>query len=452
MSDNKLFGTDGIRGSVHSIPLAPSNVLRLGQILASLALKSSPQKPKIIIGQDTRASGLYLTQALAAGILSAGADCEILGVIPTPAAAFYTQKREAFFGVMVSASHNPPTDNGIKIFDSTGFKIGVDVEHEIEKLYFLGMDYLGHINSHPGNLFRVDGDLAYSHYLQTVVTPQKSLQNMKIVVDCANGSASASAPELFRHFGADAIVINANPDGMNINAGCGSQHPERLMEVVKSAGASLGIAFDGDADRVIFVDELGQLVPGDAILAALAVDLHKRSKLQRASLVATIMSGFALDLSLKGAGIQVLRTEVGDRNVANLMREGGYNFGGENSGHVISFPHATTGDGQLTSLMVLDRLVANAVTMSEWCGIYQVVPNVLLNIDVRTKVPWTNLPKTSALLREQQERLKNEGRIIFRYSGTEMLARLFVEAPSQSLCQAIATQITTVFDSERNEL
>lgn len=445
----RLFGTDGIRANVNSSELKPESVAKIGRILGCMVNQGIGPNKSIVIGKDTRASGSYIEQALTAGINSAGVDCHLVGVLPTAAVAFYTKKTKSSFGVMISASHNPYSDNGLKIFNHTGFKISDSVEHFIEEQYLSDNHKL---SLHPGQTqTAILAKEEYFSLLKSASPENFSLNGLKIIVDCAHGSASELAPRIFSDLGAEVIAIGTYPDGFNINNGFGSECPERIQEEVLRRNAHLGIAFDGDADRVIFIDEQGAVIDGDAILAAMAIYFKELQLLAKNTVVATVMSSFSLDKALALHDIKVVRTGVGDRLVAQAMAENGYSFGGENSGHLLMFPETTTGDGIFFALRFLHLLQHTGLNASKLVDFFKPTPKLLRNIVVKSKIPLEKLPITNEAIHQANEALKKDfGRVMLRYSGTENKARLLVEAPTKEACQEIADEIVHRFDHETN--
>lgn len=450
MNSSPLFGTDGIRANINSPHLRPETIARMGQILGKMANQSLASNKAIVVGRDSRASGAYLEHALISGILSAGVDCHLIGVLPTAAVAFYTRKIGASLGVMISASHNPYSDNGLKIFDHHGFKINDSMEQLIEAQY---KDFsLAKIPHQPGQLFEVaSAKEEYLSLLRSALPENSSMSGLNIVVDCAHGSAHSIAHEIFAHLGANVRMMGDDPDGLNINNGFGSEYPEKIQQEVVRLNAHLGIAFDGDADRVIFIDESGELIDGDAILATIAIDLNNSGMLAKNTMVATIMSSFSMDKALAFHGIEVVRTGVGDKLVAKAMLENGYTFGGENSGHMLLFPKACTGDGIFFALKFLWILKQSNLPASKLVEFFRPTPRILRNIAVKDKIPLEKLPMTNEAIRQANEALKKDfGRVMLRYSGTENKARLLVEAPTREACQKIADEIAYRFNNETN--
>lgn len=455
MKISKLFGTDGIRDHVSTAHLSPESILRLGHIVAQCCLEqffgaTDSATKTVVIGRDTRDSGAYMESSLVAGLSSRGIHCVVLGVVPTAVVAYYTRLKKASCGIMISASHNPYHDNGLKIFDSAGFKIDEAQEARIEHDFF---NYnLAHypVVLSPGVIERAI-DAQYHYFDELALSFSASLLGLTIVVDCANGSASHLAPAFFKRLGAHVIAINQHQPGRKINHSCGSEDPQTLMREVLNHQADVGIAFDGDADRVIFVDEAGALLDGDGILAVMAIDLKRRGQLQHNTLVATIMSSIALDRALIPHDIKVVRTGVGDKYVARAMRDGGFSFGGENSGHMIVFPHATTGDALSSACFLLSILKQSGLHASQLLSFFIKTPRLLKNFIVEQKIPLHHLPKTNAAIETVTRQLGSGGRILFRYSGTENKARLLVEAESEQECARIAEELGHKFLSELHE-
>lgn len=451
MTERTLFGTDGIRGNSSTPPLWPEHIAKLGRIIGSMikdqALSNEDANPTVIIGRDTRASGLYLEHALIAGLTSTGLNCQLLGVLPTSAVAIATRANRASAGVMISASHNPHHDNGLKIFDAEGFKLQKNQETEIEQRYFSSRDQCL-FSSPPGRVVYDDNaSLNYQSLLTKAFLPMK-LNGLRMVIDCAHGAASFVASTVFKTFGADVITIGNAPSGSNINRQCGSEEPSHIKQAVIKHRADFGIAFDGDADRVIFVDERGELINGDAILACFAIELHRTNRLRNNTLVTTVMSSRALDNALAQHNVDVIRTTVGDKFVARMMKDRDFSFGGEASGHLISFPETTTGDGIFSALRYCEILQRAGTNASKLTSFFEPCPQVLKNVVVKHKLPLEQLPKTKALIEEANQTLENYGRVMFRYSGTENTARILVEAATTLECQRIAEEIARQFDDE----
>ena len=446
----KLFGTDGIRGVVNAgldADLAYKVGLATAVVLAEE--KGEGKKPLVTIGKDTRISGDLLKGALIAGLCTAGADVLDLGTIPTPGVAWATVDRKADAGIVISASHNPFEHNGIKIFNGQGFKLSDALEEEIEEMILSGHSDVPRKTG--GDIGRVSfvADVvadAYINHLKSTVSTD--LAGMRILVDCANGAASATAARLFDRFeDLSTDVINADPNGININDKCGSTHIDALAAMVKAGGYDLGLAFDGDADRCLAVDEQGNLIDGDQIMAACGMDLLQRGKLPGSTVVATVMSNIGLHAFAKEHGLSLECTAVGDRNVLERMLEKGYAIGGEQSGHMIFLEYATTGDGELTALQVLDLLCRSGKKASQLFGVCQRYPQELINIPVsgnEAKEKIMAADWLSQAIREQEALLNGEGRILVRPSGTEALIRVMVEAPEEATALSVAQDLANL--------
>lgn len=440
----ELFGTDGIRGEANVPPMTPNMALRLGRALAArLGGSASTGRARIVIGKDTRLSGYMFEQALAAGVCSMGADVWLCGPLPTPGIAFITTSMRADAGVVISASHNAYQDNGIKLFGHDGYKIADEHEAEIERLV-LGD---GLLDQRPtgmglGRAFRIEESWArYVVFLKSALPVDLELDGMTIVVDCAHGAAYRVAPAVFEELGANVITIGTRPNGTNINLGCGSLYPEKMCAAVKDHGAQLGIALDGDADRVIVADELGNVVDGDQLLAIAAQYMKNQGALAHNTVVATVMSNLGLELFLRGEDIQMIRTAVGDRHVVAEMRRGGYNIGGEQSGHLIFTDHTSTGDGVIAALKTITAMLRSGRPLSELAGAVERVPQVLVNLRVRSKPPLSDLPEVTAAIASVEAELGDEGRVLVRYSGTEPKARVMIEGRDQGQIEGYAEGI-----------
>jgi len=445
----QLFGTDGVRGVANVHPMTAEVALQLGRAAAYL-FKDGERRHRIIIGKDTRLSGYMIESALVAGICSMGVDAYVVGPMPTPGIAFLTSSMRADAGVVISASHNPYQDNGIKFFSRDGFKLPDEMEMQIESLLDSGrIDALRPVADEVGKAYRIDDARGrYIVFLKYAFPRDLDLNGMKIVLDCANGAAYKVAPTVLEELGAQVIRLGVNPDGMNINAGCGSLHPEVMAQAVREQGADLGIALDGDADRVIFVDEHGDEVDGDKIMAICAVDMLGRNELQRKTLVATVMSNMGLDIAIAAAGGKVIKTDVGDRYVVEAMRKGGYNLGGEQSGHMIFLDHNTTGDGMVSALQVLAILQRSGKRLSELARVMQTLPQVLLNVRVAKKVPLTELSEVQKAIAAVEADLGNRGRVLVRYSGTEALLRVMIEGENETKIREQAQQIADAVERQ----
>jgi len=425
----KLFGTDGVRGVANVYPMTIEMAMQLGRAAAYIFKGSSKRRHRIVIGKDTRLSGYMLENALVAGICSMGVDVLIVGPLPTPGIANITSSMRADAGVVISASHNAFQDNGIKFFSADGFKLPDEIELKIEQLIeSKKIDTLRPTATEVGKAFRIDDAAGrYIVFLKNTFPQEMDLSGLKIVLDCANGAAYKVAPAVFEELGAEVIALGVKPNGTNINAACGSTHPEVISEAVKQHRADIGIALDGDADRVIVCDEFGKEVDGDHIMAICAIDMLKRKTLKKKTLVATVMSNMGLDIALRKAGGKIIKTAVGDRYVVEEMRKGGFNLGGEQSGHMIFLDSSTTGDGILSALQLLAVMRREQKPLSELAQIMIALPQVLVNTRVRERKDILTIPKIAAKVREVEEKLGNEGRVLIRYSGTEPLLRVMIE-------------------------
>ncbi|MBH0193179.1 MAG: phosphoglucosamine mutase [Nitrospira sp.] len=441
----KLFGTDGIRGVANLDPMTSEMAMQLGRAAAHIFMRRAGRH-QIVIGKDTRVSGYMLESALTSGICSMGVDVLLVGPMPTPAIAFLTRSLRADAGVVISASHNPYQDNGIKFFSSDGFKLPDDVEARIEQL--IVSNEISHLRPTAdliGKAYRIDdADGRYIEFTKRSLPRDLDFQGMKLVIDCANGAAYKVAPAILRELGAKIEVIGNNPDGMNINAGCGAVHPEKLQNAVLQHQADLGIALDGDADRAIFVCEQGTIVDGDHIMAALGLDLYRNGLLAKQTLVGTVMSNFGLELSMAKAGIKLVRTPVGDRYLLERMQADGYNFGGEQSGHFIFLDHNTTGDGLISALQVLSLMKRTQQPLSELAKAMSAVPQVLVNVKVTRKPDLESIPDVARAMREGEQSLNGSGRVLVRYSGTEPLLRIMVEGEKASMIRDVAERLAGV--------
>ena len=424
----KLFGTDGVRGTANIEPITAETALQIGRAAAYIC-KDRDHRHKIVIGKDTRLSGYMLESALVSGICSMGVDVLLIGPMPTPGIAFITRSMRADAGMVISASHNPFQDNGIKIFSRDGFKLPDQTESKIEDLIFdQSINQLRPTADEIGKAFRIDdADGRYIVFLKNTFPEHLTLEGMKLVIDCGNGAAYKVAPSVFSELGAEIVCIGIDPDGTNINSGCGSLYPEKLQARVLAEKADLGIAFDGDADRVIFVDEHGNVVDGDQVMAISALHMQKQNLLKKDTLVATVMSNMGLEKTLDEAGINLVRTQVGDRYVVEEMRAKGYNFGGEQSGHLIFMDHNTTGDGILSALQILAVIRTAEKPLSELAQVMEIFPQVLINTFVKEKIPLAEVPALSQHIAEVEKSIKGRGRLLIRYSGTENKLRVMLE-------------------------
>lgn len=438
----KLFGTDGVRGVANVHPMTVEMAMGIGQGVASV-LKSHAGRRKIIIGKDTRLSGYMLENALVAGICSMGVDTLLVGPLPTPAIAFLTRNMRADAGIVISASHNPYEDNGIKIFARNGFKLPDELEVAIED-YALSLEAKNGNAPRPtadavGRARRIDDALGrYIVFLKNTFPVEYTLDGLTIAVDCAHGATYKVAPAVLSELGANLKLVGVEPNGTNINAGVGALHPDRLAAMVRETDADMGLAFDGDGDRIIMVDEDGEIIDGDEIMAICADFLIDCGGLKQATVVATVMSNLGLELCLRDRGIRMLRTKVGDRYVVEAMRQGGYNLGGEQSGHIVFLDHNTTGDGILSALQVLNVMVMTGKPLSELKRIMRKLPQMLINLRVAKRTPISECPGLLKTMRGQEERLGESGRILLRYSGTEPVLRIMVEALDPGLMHDVA--------------
>lgn len=442
----KLFGTDGIRAVAGEAPLDSKTIYATGLALAHQVNGTQPH-PRILLGMDTRESSEWIAALITAGLSEGGAQVESAGVITTPAIAYLARRHGFSAGVVISASHNPWQDNGIKIFGSDGYKLPDETELRIEQEIFRRLEKLQ--SPQPGSApavnpgYRAD----YEQFLRSAV-PSLSLSGLRVVLDCANGAASAIAPELFAHLGGTIHLTHAAPDGRNINAACGALHPEVVAAETKSLRADLGVTFDGDADRALFADARGKVVNGDAVILLAARDLQQRGMLRNQTVVATTMSNMGLEAALRRDGIRMLRAPVGDKYVLERMRQEEASLGGEQSGHIL-FPHlATTGDGLLTALVVLDVVCRSGRPLHELIADLKVFPQVIVNIRVREKKPLEQIVAVADTIRDAEAELAESGRVVVRYSGTEALARIMIEAESEEAMRRHAERIAAAIEAE----
>lgn len=447
----KLFGTDGIRGVANEYPMTPEMALKFGR--AAGRHFSGSKRAAILIGRDTRISGQMIEAAIAAGCCSIGVDVLLAGVIPTPGVAFLARSLGAVAGVVVSASHNPYFDNGIKVFDADGFKPSDRVEAALEKS-ILDVDHESEAGSirETGKIETLaDGGERYKEFLKQCLPKNRRLENFKIAVDCANGATYSLALKLFSELGADVQALFTEPDGKNINNGCGSQHPQELAEKVKETGAHIGLAFDGDGDRLVAVDETGAVLTGDQVLAICARYLKENGRLKNNTVVSTVMSNMGLGEALKKMDIENVITGVGDRYVMEEMRKQSAVIGGEESGHTVFLDHQTTGDGMLTALKLLEIMSIENKPLSELKKVMTVFPQVLINVDVKSKPPLESLSEVMATIRQVEKELTGKGRVLVRYSGTQSQCRVMVESlnieDTRFFCDKIAKVIDEVIGS-----
>jgi phosphoglucosamine mutase len=441
----KLFGTDGIRGVANSDPMTAEMALRVGKGIASI-VKTENRHNRILIGKDTRLSGYMLENALTAGICSMGLNILLVGPLPTPAIAFLTVSMRADAGVVISASHNSFQDNGIKIFNWDGFKLPDELENKIEDLVFspsfgLFSPKAGEI----GKAFRIDDAAGrYIMFLKYTFPKHLTLEGLRIVLDCANGAAYKVGPAVFEELGGTVIPLGIHPDGENINLNCGSLYPKKISDAVKLNQAHIGIALDGDGDRVIFVDEYGKEVDGDQILAICAKEMIKDNTLNKNTLVATIMSNIGLEKAVESFGGRLIKTQVGDRYVVEELRRGGYNLGGEKSGHLIFLDYNTTCDGILTALQILSIMLKNKKPLSELSQVMQIFPQILVSVAVNKRKDISQIPAILNQIQKAENKLKGKGRIVVRTSGTESKIRVMVEGEDEGEIKLIAEELAGV--------
>jgi phosphoglucosamine mutase len=437
-----LFGTDGVRGVANKEPMTADIAMRLGRAIAYLC-RTHNRRHRIVVGKDTRLSGYMLENAMVAGICSMGVDAFVIGPLPTPGVAFITQSMRADAGVMISASHNLFQDNGIKFFHRDGYKLPDEDEEEMERLIF--SDRLSRLQptaDSVGKAFRIDDARGrYIVFAKETFPKELSLESMRIVLDCANGAAYRVAPTVFSELGAEVSSIGVEPNGTNINAGCGSQHAERMASLTRETGADIGIALDGDGDRAIFSDEQGRIVDGDAVMAFCGREMIREGRLPENAVVATVMSNIGLELALKEVGGKLIRTAVGDRYVVEEMRRSKALLGGEQSGHVVFRQYTTTGDGIITALQVLAIMKRTGRKLSDLAGQMKRMPQVLLNLRVERKMPLEEIPGMHEEVARVERALGDSGRVLVRYSGTEPLLRIMIEGPDGDQINRYAGEI-----------
>ena len=443
----QLFGTDGVRGTANIYPMTAEMALRIGAAVGRYFKRESSGVHRVVIGKDTRLSGYMFESALTAGLTSTGMNVLLLGPVPTPAVGLLTRSMRADLGVMISASHNPAVDNGIKFFGPDGFKLSDAAETEIEALVADGVEPIE--PEKIGRAKRVDdGRFRYIERLKSSFPRQTSLDGLKIVVDCANGAAHMVAPDALWELGATVIPVGNNPNGKNINEGCGSTHPQMAAETVVAHGADLGVCLDGDADRVILVDENGKVGDGDQFMALMASRWAAEERLKGNALVATVMSNLGLERYLQGQGIDLERTAVGDRHVVERMRSGGFNLGGEQSGHIVMTDHATTGDGLMAGLQFMAEMVRSVKPASELLNSFEAVPQLLKNVRYSADQTPLDNPKVIAAIAQSESDLVGNGRLLIRKSGTEPLVRVMAESEDEGvLNQAVDSIVAAVEDA-----
>ncbi len=438
----KLFGTDGMRGQANIFPMLPEIALRLG-LAAGQYFRNGRRRHRVLIGKDTRLSGYVFENALTSGFCASGMDVYLVGPMPTPAISFLTKNMRADLGVVISASHNPFMDNGIKFFDHQGFKLSDEVEEEISELVLAPDVNWDHPEPEAMGRARkiVDSPGRYIVHLKNSLPNTMSLQGMKVVVDCAHGATYKVAPLVFEELGAKVILAGSEPDGLNINKKCGSLYPDVAASMVLEHGADLGLTLDGDGDRMIAIDENGEILDGDQIMAICAWELMERDALPGKLLVSTVMSNMALEVFMQEMGGQLLRTQVGDRYVAEAMRRNGAILGGEQSGHLIFLDYATTGDGILAGIKLLKVMLEKNKPLSELAGILTPFPQRLINVHVEKQVPFQEVESIQKAVRDAEEQLGQKGRVLLRYSGTESVARVMVEGEDETLVEDLAIKL-----------
>jgi len=424
----KLFGTDGVRGVANQDPMTSEMALRLGRAAAHV-FRDSSRRHRIVIGKDTRLSGYMIESALTSGICSMGVDVLLVGPVPTPGIAFLTRSLRADAGVVISASHNSYEDNGIKFFGRDGFKLPDEVETKMETVMFSGeIEAIRPTAAEIGKAYRIDDAIGrYNEFVKSSIPRGMDCSGLRVVVDSANGAAYKIAPRVLIELGAEVISLHDQPNGVNINQGCGSLHPEVIARAVTANKAQIGIAYDGDADRVILCDEKGTVVDGDGIMAICSLQMIKQGRLRHNTLVATVMSNLGLELALKDAGGKLVRVSVGDRAVMEKMIEGGYNLGGEQSGHMIFLDHNTTGDGLVTALQVLAIMKQTGKPLSELAACMKTYPQTLVNVTVKKRRDLAAIPEITQRITEVEKTLEGRGRVLVRYSGTEPKVRVMLE-------------------------
>ncbi len=445
MTKRKYFGTDGIRGTVNKFPMTAEIALKIGTALGAkfgAHFTNNNHRHRVVIGKDTRLSGYVIEPALTAGFAATGMDVFLVGPVPTPAVSMLTRSLRADIGIMISASHNPYYDNGIKIFDSKGHKLSDEVEMEIEEMIEGNLEKYLAASQNLGRVKRLeDARGRYIEFVKNSFPKDKNLSELKIVVDCANGSSYAMAPIIFRELGAEVIEIGTMPDGFNINEDCGSTNPQKLAKTVLELKADIGIALDGDADRLVVVNEQGHNVSGDKIIALIAEKLHNEGNLKKDTVVITQMSNLALENYLNYIGVSTVRCAVGDRYVLEEMKKGGYNFGGEQSGHIVMSDYSTTGDGLIAALQILSAICDAKKPVSEVLNLFEAFPQILENVKFTSEKNPLEDENLQKFIKEKELELKGEGRILVRKSGTEKLIRVMVEGKKFDEIKKIAKEI-----------
>lgn len=442
LTEKELFGTDGIRGVANVPPMTAEIALKVGRAAARVFRKDD-QRHRVLIGKDTRLSGYLLENALVAGLCSMGVDAMLVGPLPTPAVAYMARSLRADAGIVISASHNPYEDNGIKFFSSTGFKLADEVELAIEKLVFSGeIDTIRPTADLVGKAYRMDDARGrYVEYVKATFPRDITLDGLHIVADCANGAMYRVAPSVLTELGADVIPIATNPDGRNINDKCGSEHPERMMEITKQSGANIGLAFDGDGDRVIIADENGNICDGDVIMAICGRHMIDNGTLANKTVAATVMSNMGLEKALEEKGGGIVRVPVGDRNVCERMVSDGLKLGGEKSGHLLFLDHHTTGDGVIAALQILTIMQRTNTPLSELANCFEHFPQTLINVSVAQRGSLEDIPEVKAKISTAEKKLGDNGRLVVRFSGTQPLARVMAEGRDEKLINSLAREI-----------
>lgn len=454
MTQRQLFGTDGIRGVAGEFPLTKQSTYLIGRALGHDLLRNQ-SRAQAVIGQDTRESSRWIADRVAEGLAAVGVDVHSAGVITTPGVAYLARSRRMAAGVVISASHNPWTDNGIKVFSGDGFKLTDERELAIEKEIFALLQNPASADDTalkvPRPSLPGEAELRHAYIKELSASVKSDLSKLRVLVDCANGAAAAEAPELFRTLGIQATFIHVSPDGKNINEQCGALHPETLGKQVAEARGQfdLGVTFDGDADRALFSDDQGRVVNGDAVLLATARDMHAEGTLKGDTVVSTTMSNMGLEIALKNSGIRMLRANVGDKYVLEEMMKTGATLGGEQSGHIIFRDgQATTGDGLLTALRVMEVMARSGRSLSDLVSDLKVFPQRIQNVRVREKIPFEKVPEIASAIAAAQQELDGKGRVVVRYSGTETLARVMIEAESQERMNALTDSIASAIKKE----
>ncbi len=448
MMKDSLFGTDGIRGRVNEYPMTAEMSLQVGKAVASVLRSDGGGRPRVILGKDTRVSGYMIETALTSGLVSMGMDVLLVGPMPTPAVAHLTKSMACTAGIMITASHNPYTDNGVKIFGSDGYKLSDELESEIEAHVFADEQGGGLSPEEIGKAYRIDD--ARGRYIEFIkqTADNIGLQGLKVVVDCGHGAAYDIAPMIFQELGAEVISHGVQPDGYNINKDCGALHPEAAAALVKQHGANLGISFDGDADRVIFSDADGEVIDGDRVLGLCALGLKSHGELKKDSMAVTVMSNLGLIEAMRREGITVDTTAVGDRNVIECLRANDYVFGGENSGHLVFSRYSTTGDGLLSALQVLRLMKESGKALADLADIMDQYPSRLINLPVNSKPPLDEIPGLNDLIAEAEANFGPDGRQLIRYSGTENKIRVLVEHKESAACDEWAGRFQQLIQKE----